>query len=86
MQTTHMACDGFWFSLLRSLYLITFVYINFVFSMNQFRVVHFVGIHGFTKSYHLPAVVPTARRQGAAVRSRSAGSRSRSVAVATERT
>ncbi len=26
---------------------------------------HFVGIHGFAKSFHLPAVVPTARRQGA---------------------
>ncbi|MGA3286876.1 MAG: hypothetical protein ABSD46_05595 [Bacteroidota bacterium] len=34
--------------------------------MNLFRIVQ-------VASYHLPAVVPTARRQGAAVRSRISG-------------
>ncbi|MCX6120004.1 MAG: hypothetical protein NTX44_00090 [Ignavibacteriales bacterium] len=38
------------------------------------------------ENYHLRAVVPTARRQGAAVRSCSAGSRSCSIAMAMERT
>jgi hypothetical protein len=35
-----MAGGGCTFSLLRSLYLITLVFINFVFSMNSFRLVH----------------------------------------------
>jgi len=40
-----MACGGFQFSLYRSLYLITLIFINFVFSMNLFRVVQFESFH-----------------------------------------
>ena len=35
-----MAGGGFQFSLERYLYLITLVFINFIFSMNLFRLVH----------------------------------------------
>jgi hypothetical protein len=41
--TLRMACGGISFLLINSLYLITLVFINFVFSMNLFRLVRFDG-------------------------------------------
>ena len=71
-----MAYGGLWFLLLRSLYLITFVFINFVFSMNLFRIVSrrdaFGAFCGYPWLRHkfAPACrgVPSARRQGAEAR------------------
>ena len=61
MGTLSMANGGFTFLLLTFQYLDGWGIFNLVISMNSFRLLHY-------ENYHLPAVVPTARRQGAAVR------------------
>ena len=59
MGTLRIAGGGFRSLLLGFLYLMALVFVNFVFSVNLLRLVYF-------ESYHLPAEVPSAPRQGAA--------------------
>jgi hypothetical protein len=58
--TLSMAGGGLWFLLLRFLYFITQVVINFVFSMNLFRVVQFESIQRGQLNRH-----PLCRARGA---------------------